>query len=71
MLDHGTLVVMIPTNEGLVAASDSRLTLDDVFCDGVEKFIEPARPGRTLLVVTAFCSTGRVWLHPEPTPNAN
>src|SRR5262249_24792304 len=50
--DHGTLVVLIPTVGGLVAASDSRLTLDSCYCDGVDKFIEPAKPDRLLLVVT-------------------
>jgi hypothetical protein len=52
MMDRGTLVVMIPTQDGLVAASDSRLTLDDTSCDGVEKFIELKTPDRTLMVVT-------------------
>jgi hypothetical protein len=52
MFDQGTLVIMIPTGAGLVTASDSRLTLDDISCDHVEKFIEPANPDRVLLVVT-------------------
>lgn len=52
MRDDGTLIVAIPSNGGLVIASDSRLSVESSFCDGVEKFIELQRPERLLLFVT-------------------
>ena len=52
MFDHGTLIVLIPTQSGLVAASDSRLSLDGAMCDGVEKFLIAEKPERLLIAVT-------------------
>jgi hypothetical protein len=50
----GTLVVYLPTNEGLVVAADSRVETSDhsLFCDDVFKLIEVARPVRTIAAVT-------------------
>ncbi|MCW2219504.1 hypothetical protein M2232_003036 [Bradyrhizobium japonicum] len=56
----GTLVVIAPSRDGLVFASDTRLTVDvGSFCDGHTKILEPSPPKRLLLAVT-----GRRGFHP-------
>lgn len=49
---HGTLVAIVPARDGLAIAADSRLTFFGAECDGAFKIIEPARPARTVAVVT-------------------
>lgn len=52
IVSEGTLVVMVAANGGAVLASDTRLTVENAFCDGVEKFVEPLRPDHAMLFVT-------------------
>lgn len=52
MWDAGTLIVLIATQSGLVAASDSRLSLDGAMCDGVDKFLTLEKPSRLIMAVT-------------------
>jgi hypothetical protein len=55
-----TLIIYVPSNEGLVVAADSRLSIGmGRFCDGVEKLVVPNRP-RTLITVT-----GRRGFYPQ------
>jgi hypothetical protein len=49
---HGTLVVMIPTRDGLVVAADSRSTVNSLTCDEVYKIVVVPRRERTVLAVT-------------------
>lgn len=49
---HATLVALVPSKDGLVVAADSRITFLGVECDGAFKIIEPARPMRTVAIVT-------------------
>ena len=49
---QATLVVAVPSRDGLVIAADSRLTFLGVPCDGASKILTPARPERTVVVVT-------------------
>jgi hypothetical protein len=53
-LAGGTLVVMVPTADGLVIAADSRLTIvgAGLFCDGSVKITELENVDRAALVVT-------------------
>lgn len=48
----GTLVVMVPTNEGLIVAADSRSTVNGKICDNSFKIIEVIKPDRTVISVT-------------------
>ena len=48
----GTLVVMVPSKDGLVMAADSRSSIGDTYCDYAFKIIEPVRPARTAVTVT-------------------
>ncbi len=48
----GTLVLAVPSNEGLVIATDSRMRVaPGVFCDNQYKIIEPDRPDRSVIAV--------------------
>lgn len=49
---HATLAVVIPTRDGFVVAADSRLTYLGSHCDGISKILIPARPSRTVAIVT-------------------
>jgi hypothetical protein len=51
MLAHATLAVIVPTRDGFVVASDSRVTYMGARCDGISKIYTP-RPARTVAVVT-------------------
>jgi hypothetical protein len=60
---HGTLVLMVPFNGGLVVAADGRQTVfNRIFCDGTAKIIETTRP-RTIATVTG---NGVVVDYPHP-----
>ena len=50
---HATLVALVPSNDGLVVAADSRISFLGAECDGAFKIIEPARPVRTVAIVVA------------------
>jgi hypothetical protein len=52
MQAHATLVAIAPARDGLVIAADSRLTFLGAQCDGAFKILVPARPLRTVAVVT-------------------
>ena len=54
MVLHGTLIILIPSREGLIVASDGRQTLDGIiFCDGASsKLLEPAGRDRFIIAVT-------------------
>jgi hypothetical protein len=47
-----TLIVMVPAKGAAVVASDSRLTLNSGFCDGMQKLIELTRPSHSILYVS-------------------
>jgi hypothetical protein len=49
---NGTLVVLIPTEDGLVVAADSRTSLFGVFCDSQYKIIELKKPKHVAIAVT-------------------
>lgn len=49
---RATLAVAVPSRDGLVIAADSRLTFMGAECDGASKILIPARPVRTVAVVT-------------------
>jgi hypothetical protein len=49
---QATLVVAVPSRNGLVIAADSRLTFLGAPCDGASKILTTVRPGRTVVVVT-------------------
>ena len=49
---QATLAVAVPSRDGLVIAADGRLTFMGVPCDGASKILTPARPVRTVAVVT-------------------
>jgi hypothetical protein len=48
----GTLVVIVPTADGLIVAADSRTSLLGTTCDGQYKITELRRPKRTVIAVT-------------------
>jgi hypothetical protein len=48
----GTLVVIVPSAEGLVVAADSRTSLNGAACDNQYKITELRRPKRTVVAVT-------------------
>jgi hypothetical protein len=49
----GTLIVMVPSNAGLVVAADSRTSpVKGIDCDNQVKIFEPTRPNQTILTVT-------------------
>lgn len=49
---HATLVAVVPSRDGVAVAADSRLTFLGAQCDGAFKILVPAKPSRTLAVVT-------------------
>jgi hypothetical protein len=49
---RATLVAIAPSRDGLVIAADSRLTFLGAQCDGAFKILAPARPLRTVAVIT-------------------
>jgi len=49
---QGTLVVLIPTNSGLVIAADSRSTTLGVRCDGNSKISFPRQPSLSVIAAT-------------------
>ena len=49
---RATLVAVVPSRDGVVVAADSRLTFLGAGCDGAFKLVVPARPARTIAVVT-------------------
>jgi hypothetical protein len=49
---RATLVVMVPSRDGLVVAADSRMSFLGSECDGAFKIVELARPARTVVMVT-------------------
>lgn len=49
---YATLVAVVPSRDGLAIASDSRLTFMGAQCDGAFKILAPARPARTVAIVT-------------------
>jgi hypothetical protein len=53
MQPEGTLVVIVAMRDGVVAASDTRQTIDNaIYCDGANKFLEPSRPERFIIAIT-------------------
>ncbi len=48
----GTLVVVVPSADGLVVASDSRTSAFGVSCNGESKITELAKPRRTVVAIT-------------------
>ena len=48
----GTLVVIVPSADGLVVAADSRTSLNGTTCDNQYKITELRRPKRTVVAVT-------------------
>lgn len=67
IFERGTLVVMVPTNEGLLVASDSRTTGAGTYCDGQQKSIAPSHPDRTVFTVTGI---GTILAPPNPSQRA-
>jgi hypothetical protein len=49
---RATLVVLVPSADGLVVAADSRMSFLGSECDGMFKIVELARPARTVVMVT-------------------
>jgi hypothetical protein len=47
-----TLVVLVPSADGLVVATDSRISFLGAECDGQFKIVSLARPARTVVMVT-------------------
>jgi hypothetical protein len=60
----GTLVVIVPTAQGLVVAADSRTALLGTTCDSQYKITEVKRPKRTVIAVT-----GEVAFIAQPGPD--
>jgi hypothetical protein len=57
--EHGTLLVFIPTKDGLVVASDSRMTFNGThYCDEAEKFIPLVNHPRSLLAAAGNSGFG-------------
>ena len=52
VLAVGTLVLMVPTKDGLVVAADSRVTTATVFHDTAYKIVPLAKPERAILTGT-------------------
>jgi hypothetical protein len=50
----GTLVVVVPSKEGLVVAADSRSSVGNTHCDSAYKIIELNKPARTVATVTGY-----------------
>jgi 20S proteasome alpha/beta subunit len=49
---HGTLILYIATNDGLVVAADSRASVDSTLhCDDAVKIVPRRRYSRTVLTV--------------------
>ncbi len=64
---HATLVALVPSKDGLLVAADSRITFLGAECDGAFKIIEPARPLRTVAIVTGDA----IFVAPPPAGAAN
>ena len=47
-----TLVVLVPSADGLVVAADSRISMADKYCDGQFKIMQLKRPAHTVVMVT-------------------
>jgi hypothetical protein len=64
---QGTLVVLIPTNRGLVIAADSRSTTLGVRCDGNSKISFPRQPSLSVVAATGTSTwiSARVPLWPH------
>jgi hypothetical protein len=54
LLEHGTLVIAIPTCEGLLIAADSRVTIGEAMCDHSFKITEVQGVDRVGVVATGF-----------------
>lgn len=48
----GTLVIMVPSKEGLIIAADSRISAGKAFCDGNYKIVHLNKPARSIATVT-------------------
>jgi hypothetical protein len=48
----GTLILAVPSRDGLVVAADSRSTVAGIHCDNAVKIVLPARPERVVATVT-------------------
>jgi len=62
----GTLVVIVPSADGLIVAADSRTSLPGIFCDSQYKITELRKPIRTVVAVT-----GEVAFIAPPGPEVN
>jgi hypothetical protein len=49
---EGTLVVTVPSSDGLVIASDTRSTTYGIACNGNSKIVIPSRPGFSAIAAT-------------------
>jgi hypothetical protein len=47
-----TLVVLVPSADGLVVAADSRISIDGKYCDGQFKITRLRKPAHTVVMVT-------------------
>jgi hypothetical protein len=63
----GTLVVLVPSADGLVVAADSRTSVFGATCDSQYKITELMRPRRTVVVVTGDTA----FIKPPDAPRAN
>jgi hypothetical protein len=62
----GTLVVIVPSADGLIVAADSRTSLPGIFCDSQYKITELRKPIHTVVAVT-----GEVAFIAPPGPKVN
>jgi hypothetical protein len=57
LFEHGTLVVFVPTKDGLIVAADSRVTVThDFYCDGCQKIYPLVNHPRSVIAVTGLGS---------------
>ncbi len=64
---HATLAALVPSRDGLIVAADSRISFLGAECDGAFKIIEPARPMRTVAIVTG----DSIFVSPPPAGVSN
>jgi hypothetical protein len=64
---HATLVALVPSEDGLVVAADSRISFLGAECDGAFKIIAPVRPVRTVAIITG----DSIFVSPPPAGAAN